>query len=253
MMRLIVTLLAVVAAFGVTPALAQRSATCAPTHWDLVNSNLLEDGTMQAQPARVNRYCLFDGDVQMDEFRVFNDEGQPTFWGVSFYQSGTMGAASHALWIMVGDPGISQLHNILLTDQLGTTTGTGTDARGAFLERSATVHHDNGDYDFYLARSYDDGESWLSPLNVINARFVSHVVPELPGGLVPVMQEGADATNANLEDALFILDGTALVRVRENHGERSIVFASRYWNPDRWREVEWTVSTGDINITESAF
>jgi len=252
-MRLIVTVLAVVGAIGATPALAQRAATCEPTHWDLVNANLLEDGTMQDQPAGVNRYCLFDGDVQMDEFRTFNDDGQTTFWGVSFYQSGSMGAATHALWIMIGDPGISHLHNILLTDQIGTTTGTGTDTRGEFLERSATVHHDNGDYDFYLARSYDDGENWLSPLNVINASFVSHDVPDLPEGLVPVMQEGADATNVDLEDAIFILDGTALVRVRENNGERSIVFASRYWEPNRWREVEWTISTGEINVVEMPF
>ena len=70
---------------------------------------------------------------------------------------------------------------------------------------------------------------------------------------MPVMQEGADATNANLEDALFILDGTALVRLRENEGERSIVFASRYWNPDRWREVEWSISTGEISVTETEF
>lgn len=252
-MRLIVMLIAAIVAIGATPALAQRAATCEPTHWDLVNLNLMDDGMMQEQPARVMRYCLFDGDLQMDEFRVYNDDGQTVFWGVSFYQSGTMGAATNALWIMVGDPGISDLHNVLLTDQLGTTTGTGTDARGEFLERSATVHHDNGDYDFYLARSYDDGETWLSPINIINAGFVSHDVPDLPEGLVPVMQEGADATNVDLADAMFILDGTALVRVRENDGERSIVFASRYWNPDRWREVEWTISTGEISVTEAPF
>lgn len=235
------------------PAHAQRSATCEPTHWDLVSTTYLEDGTAQAQDARVNRYCLFDGDVQMDEFRLFNEEDQTEFWGVSFYQSGTMGPATHALWIMVGDPGISQLHNVLLSDQIGATDGYGHDARGAFLERSATIHHDNGDYDFHLARSYDDGETWRSPINLIEATFVSHDAADLPGGLVPVMQEGADATNADLEGATFILDGTALIRTHETNGERSIVFASRYWGPDRWREVEWTIGTGEINVVETEF
>jgi len=253
MNRIALSVIAALALCASLPAYAQRSPTCEPTHWDLVSTTYLEDGTAQPQDARVNRYCLFEGDVQMDEFRLFGENGQAEFWGVSFYQSGTMGPGTHALWIMVGDPGISRLHNVLLSDQVGATDGFGTDARGEFLERSATIHHDNGDYDFYLARSYDDGETWLSPINLIEATFVSHDSADLPGGLVPVMQEGADAIEVDLEGATFILDGTALVRTRETDEGRSIVFASRYWGPNRWREVEWTISTGEINVVETEF
>ncbi len=253
MTRLILATMAAIGLLVTSPSWAQRSQSCEPTIWDLVNTTYDEEGTAQSQAGQLIRSCLFEGDLQMDEFRLFSEEGRAEFWGASFYQSGTMGPATNALWIMVGDPGISELHNVLLSEQVGNTQGTGTDVRGEFLERSVTVHHENSDYDFYLARSYDNGENWLSPTNIIRGQFVSHDVPEPPSGLVPVMREGADATGVDLAGAIFVLDGAALIRTFERDGSKVIVFASRYWEPNRWREVEWVVETNEIIVTETPF
>ncbi len=234
----------------VTPALA---AECTPAIWDMENITYDADGTSASNPATSTRYCLADGAVRMDEFRALNDDGDPVFWGASFEAPIDAPGTTYILWIMVGDPGHTMIPAEYHEDGRQTTGGGGSDSIGTFLERAETTYDGAGGYHFDMDRSYDNGETWIDPFNVIDATLREEAPVPLPDALVPVIREGADALPADFPRGTPILDGTAEVRTFERDGQLILQFASRYWEPNRWRVAEWVVGTDQVSFTEVEF
>lgn len=234
----------------VTPALA---AECTPAIWDMENITYDADGTSASNPATSTRYCLADGAVTMDEFRSIGENGQPNFWGASLVQTEPIDGVGWTLWVMVGDPGYTIIpvqHN---EDGTLTSGGSGEDATGVFLERARTTFSEDGSYEFIMSRSFDNGETWIEPINVIHATMTDREPSAQPDALVPVIQEGADALPEDFPRGTPILDGTAEVRTFERDGQMIVQFGSRYWEPNRWRVAEWVVGTDQVTFTEVEF
>lgn len=233
-----------------SPGLATE---CAPVIWDLENINYNPDGTSSSGTATSTRYCIADGAVQMDEFRSLDETGQTNFWSVSFHSADTEEGTSHTLWIMVGDPGYTIIPVTVNADGSRISGGSGADATGEFLERAQTTFSEDGSYLFEMGRSFDDGKTWIDPINVINAAMTDRAVPALPEALAPPMQEGADALPDDFPRGAPILDGTAEISTFERDGQLILQFASRYWEPNRWRLAEWVVGTDQVTFTEAEF
>lgn len=229
------------------------AAECTPAVWDMESINYNADGTSDAHPATSTLYCLADGAVKMDEFRSMDENGRTNFWGVSFSHSEPIDGVVWGLWLMVGDPGYTLVPSNHNEDGTRTSGGGGFDATGEFLERAITTFEDDGSYYFVMGRSFDNGETWIEPVNVINAAMTDRVPPEQPTQLVPVMQEGADALPEDFPRGTPILDGTAEVRTFERDGQVIVQFGSRYWEPNRWRVAEWVVGTDQVTFTEVEF
>lgn len=242
---------------GVATLLFTTSAVlaepCATGRWTLETQDAQADGTMRTSNATSTRYCLADGHVQMDEFRALNEEGAPVFWGASFQNVIEGPGEAMVLWIMVGDPGYTMIPVTYHEDGTQTSGGGGSDGRGAFLERAETTYENNRDYHFDMDRSYDGGETWIDPFNVIEATFVSDDVAPLPEALVPPMAEGVAALPEGTPRGTPVLDGTAEVRTFEQDGQLMLEFASRYWEPNRWRVATWEVGTDEISFEEYPF
>ncbi len=238
---------------------------CANETWSLVSEDAQRDGSYSTSAASSIRRCLFGGDVAMDEFRYLSPSGEVTFRGVSFVLWSPDRQKSWTLWAMLEDPGVTWIEGTVRGDAL-TTSGSGTDRSGAFVERSRTIYPEEGKSLFEMDRSFDGGEHWVAPFNRIEGTLTSLSAPPLPDELVSapaddrfgirgpgvwhhairrVDEHGTPTLFLATERTSAILDGHALVaEVTETDFEgqnerRYLTFTARYAEPDRWRTVSW--------------
>lgn len=225
-------------------------ARCVPGEWQIENIDVDASGQGTATPAELQRYCLAEGRVVMEEFRAFSPAGDIIARGASFVVASSEGLTSQTLWVMTGDEGYTYLRGV----QHGTTEtqfGGGYDLTGEFLERSTTipVPGTSGD-EFTMDRSYDGGRSWVAPYNVIRRSPAGAPTPPLPEAFAPVLGENIErfASDAGY---LPILDGHAGLRIEESRGEISgLHFTAVYPAPSRLRELRWDLRNGYVSTTE---
>jgi len=219
---------------------------CVPGLWTLTSETYGQGGATRSTPATSAVTCLFDGLVEVAEYRDHGPGGTTRFRGISFHVWEPDHSARTTLWLMVGDPG----HTLLveqMEDGVLLSEGTGTDMGGTFLETSETSFDDDGGYVFDMRRSFDEGETWR-PYNVIHATRTSDEVPRA-AELEPATAR-AKAKAGDPSTGVPVLDGFAEVEAitEEVDGRtvRRIRFSSRYAGPNRWRTVTWELGTLEI-------
>lgn len=240
----------VLAPFAIAAPEAERPDPCTPGVWQ-VTSKMYSGGGETSSPATSTVTCLFDGAVEMAEYRSFAPNGAVWFRGVSFHVWNAEHTERTTLWAMVGDPGYTVLTERMVDGVLH-SEGEGSDRAGAFLETSVTTFDDDYGYRFEMNRSYDGGQSWAQPFNVIDAVRTDRE-PPAPVALAPPIRQAREAVGAS-GDARSILDGLAQVVTRTetvaDSARRTIRYSSRYARPDRWRTLVWEVGAPEAAVEE---
>lgn len=200
-------------------------------------------------PARRHQpvIAVFDGALEMDEYRAFSADGRIVFLGVSFHHWSEDGQNVRTLWVMGADPGYTIINGVMENGRL-VSNGEGVDAAGAFLERSVESYSRRRSYRFEMERSYDGGETWISGFAVIEARNRTNEVPPLPEALHPIVEQARAQAGAAAVTA--ILEGFADIEEIEGDAGAALRFSSRYMGPDRWRSVYWVLGEGAIREEE---
>jgi hypothetical protein len=234
---------------GPNAANAANAASCRQGTWDLSSYNNALDGSELTVRATSTRYCLFDGSLEMDEYRSFGPAGGLAFAGVSFHDWSPDGKLARTLWLMVGDSGYAAITGRMSNGDTLLSRGEGHDGQGVFVERSVTTTSRGRDYLFVMSRSYDAGATWIEPFNRITATYRGDSVPPLPTTLRPPWQE-ARTWAPDHPAGTVILDGLGEIHTRtetrDGRTVRLLEFCSRYGAPDRWRTVTWEVGTDRI-------
>lgn len=234
------------------PALAADPPTvCQPSVWALKNQSLQRDGSMSESKATSIRYCLLDGDLEMDEFRALDDAGKIIFRGVSLTFPAGERRDQRTLWVMVGDPGNTLIVNHRDGDRT-LSTGHGVDAFGTFDEESTTTYPASGHYRFEMSRKYESIGSWLRPFNIIDAERTSEApldLPERPASALRALMDLIPSGEALFSS--YILDGHAhLSIVRQENGDDPGTLLLRYAVPVSDTELliyEWEPGTAKLD------
>lgn len=222
------------------------ASDCVQGQWDIANFQYQRDGSVTESRALSDRHCLA-GRVIADEFRSLDAEGRVNFRGVSFQIQ--RGSDVSILWAMVGDPGYTSITGRFGDDGSLTTTGVGEDLLGNFEERFVMVFHEDGlSYDMEMGRKYAQLGVWIQPFNRLEATYSSSDTRSLQTKPVAWIAEAANDVHAAAQHV--ILDGWALASVSGNAGDITIRFSSRYTDPDRWRTLSWSESTGAVTASE---
>jgi len=252
------------AALAVPPALHQAAAAerpasrevdppepCDPGVWDVTSRSFGPGGAVATRQATSSVICLFDGAVEMAEYRDLAPDGSVLFRGVSFHAWNRSHTERTTLWLMLMDPGYTLLAERMQEGVLA-SEGLGPDRAGHFVETSLTTFDDADGYRFEMNRSYDDGATWLEPFNVIDAvrRTAESPSPVEPTDGVRAAKAAVGATS----EGRPVLDGLAEVAVHSEtvggRTRRTIRFSSRYPAPDRWRTVTWEVGELEVSVAE---
>lgn len=235
-----------------TPAAHADTGPCQAGIWDLKTHDTGE----AVRTATSTHYCLFDGQLDMAEYRSFNPAGQLVFAGVSFHAWEPDGQSLTTLWLMVGDPGFSILPTKKEADgRLVVSRGWGEDGEGKFLERSETTVAPNHDYVFVIERSRDNGTTW-QPYTTIEGTFRTATPPPhataLRDGLLAI--RGTPPPT----DHVIILDGLGELALEETGTDvpvRTIRFSSIYGTPPEppktWRTATWRLGAKTFTTEET--
>ena len=212
----------------------EAKSPCDAGVWRVTSEVFRPNAGASSNPATSSVTCLFDGRVEMAEYRDLGPGGQVRFRGVSFHAWEPDRSERTTLWLMLGDPG----HTLLveeMRDGVLHAEGAGVDRSGSFLERSTTTFDADGGYRFDMERSFDDGETWRI-FNVIEARRESGEPPPEPER-APALTAALDAVGVE-PSGLAALDGLAEVEALteqvDGRTRRVIRFSARYARPDRW-------------------
>lgn len=136
--------------------------------WDIVSINALPDGTYAESRARSHAYRFLDGAAIMDEWRSLNGAGDIVFRGASFRTWLPATGQWRIVWMMAHVDGATIIDGKMVDGEFH-MTGKGRDPGGEFLE-SARYHHISEDgFIFTMDRSYDGGETWITPFNEFKA------------------------------------------------------------------------------------
>lgn len=219
---------------------ASDADRCHAGLWNVVSESYRPDGSVVTTRASSTVSLLFDGRLDVAEYRDLAPDGRVLFRGISFHAWNRARTERTTLWAMLGDPGLTFLVEHT-EDGVLVAEGAGHDAGGAFLETSATTFDDPCGYRFEMNRSYDDGATWRRPFNVIVASRLGDA-PAAPTQLAPATRDAKLAAGA-LSAGSPVLDGLAELEARteeiDGRTVRTIRFSARYANPDRWRTIVW--------------
>ncbi len=222
------------------------SHKCEESVWQV---NDVTNPSESSIPALTSRFCLRKGSVIMDEFRALNDVGEVSFRGVSFIKTNNEHKTSRTLWVMIEDDGITHFTSQTSAGkEIG--FGGGYDAGGAFLERSTTSYLKNGNYNFVMSRSFDSGQTWMIPFNVLEYRKVKGGKPQNSNNYITDIADAIASLKLDNRSWEPILDGFAALAFSSNqYSETVLHFASIYKknpndNTSEWRSVSWNLVTG---------
>ncbi len=223
---------------------------CVPASHEAWSTSYNKDGSSLGQHDRSNTYCYYDGMASMSEYRGLDKNNQTFYHGVSITIWGENREKARTFWAQVGTADITDMEAYWKDNKL-VTKGNGNDPTGAFVERSSTEFYPGGDFQFVMDRSYDNGETWLSPFGTIEYLKTSGLPPSLPTDWAPRMSFGAHFVE---KGGMIILDGNAWGKFIENEQGTPIgyKFASVIPEGDNawvWRTLTWAYEGGftDIN------
>ncbi len=214
---------------------------CTEGVWESWSETRTASGEMAGNHDRSNRYCFHDGRAELAEYRSLGPDNQPVFHGVSLTVWNEDRSAGRTLWAMVGDAGYTDIGQAWQDGELA-THGDGFDASGAFSERARYRFAPGGDFRFEMDRSFDGGESWTAPTNIIHALRTSQPPAPLDNDWHPQIAGFAAARTG--ENGTIILDGLAWFDWIE--GPDGAPVGARFASPVRvedewvWQTLTWT-------------
>ncbi len=234
---------------------ADGGYVCKPGVWDVSAWGKSPDGQAYTSNATSTRYCLYDGALELDEYRALGSDGSLVFIGASFHYWSVDERNVNTLWVMGGDPGYTILDGRLDGERL-VTTGIGFDSGGEFLERSIHTYSGERNYQFDMDRSYDGGATWIDGFSMSEATFRTAETPPLPTELHPDVRYAKEVAGIQAPGTP-VLDGYAeieeIMKTKDGEAIRVLRFSSRYRfaGPDRWRSILWKLGAESIDEVET--
>lgn len=137
--------------------------------WDLTTYDRMPDGSVAVGKANSDAYFILDGYALQDDFRVLDETGRVVFRGTSIRTYDSTNDRWLVRWLMVDDPGMTEIEGEFTEDGRFVGTGKGSDGVGDFLERFTYTFPSEDRYVFVMSRSYDGGQTWLENFNRIEA------------------------------------------------------------------------------------
>ena len=231
-----------------------RTATyrtaCAPAAYEAWSIQFEADGSSKAGHDRSNLYCYYDGRADMSEYRGLDKSNQPYYHGVSVTIWNDDRSIGRSLWAMVGTDGYTDIELRWDGDKLVSET-EGREPQGTFLGRTTSEFHPGGDFKFVMERSYDGGETWISPRNTIEYLKTPTPPPALPENWAPQLSYADQFVG---EGGMIILDGFAWGRFVENQDGAPVGFTFASVAPKGdgwvWRTLNWTFEDGVADISD---
>ncbi|GJL93223.1 hypothetical protein [Hyphococcus sp.] len=226
--------------------------TCEPAVLEAWSTSYGADASTQSSHDRSTHYCFHDGRGEIAEYRSLGPNGAVVFHGASITIWNDDRSRGRTLWVMVGVHGHTDIQ-LRWEDNRLVATGDGFDPDGVFKEKWTTEFLRGGDQHFEMSRSYDDGESWRSPFNVIEYLKTPATPPPLPSEWSDQFAEFAPALVG--EDGMIFLDGNAWGAFQQDKAgaPTGFVFASvapmnGAWV---WRTVTWSFKKGVVSVRNS--
>jgi len=223
--------------------------TCEATTHEAWSTRYETDGSVISGHDRSTTYCFYDGQADLSEYRGLNEANQVIFHGLSVTLWNADRSSGRTLWAMVGVDGHTDIR--LSWDGAGKliAEGEGTDPEGAFFERSRSSFRPGGDYHFEMDRSYDGGETWIAPRNIIEYLRTPAEPPPLPNEWSPRLPFGAQLAG---QGGMIMLDGMAWGRFTEDGQGRPTGFVFATVAPKGgawvWRTITWTLANGVTEV-----
>lgn len=221
---------------------------CEDAHWEVASEDLRPGGSMVAGRARIDRRCHADGRMSVQEYRYLGPDGTAVFHGVTFAFWDAERAHGDLLWLTVGDPGHSFL-DAEWEDGVLLQRGLGVDAPGAYLEHSIADFNGVGDSVYSLYRSYDNGDTWLTPVSRAKWYRSSDEPAAYPDHLAVAL------AGVELDDGMTpLLDGYAAFQLLfdEAGAPNGVVFARTVvLDQPTWRTSTWRIGDRELSNTDA--
>ncbi len=136
--------------------------------WEIVSKDIQHDGSYAMSKARSKAYKFLDGAAVMDEWRSLGQDGSVVFRGASFRTWLPREKKWRIVWMMANVNGQTIINAEKVGDEIH-MNGAGEDPGGKFLERARYYDINDNGFKFFMERSYDGGENWITPFNEFTA------------------------------------------------------------------------------------
>ena len=225
---------------------------CEPATFEAWSTVFDAAGNSQSNHDRSAQYCFFDGRADLVEYRSLDANGRAVFHGVSVTIWNAERSGGRTLWAMVGVDGWTDIQ-VHWQDRQLVSTGQGHDPEGAFDERWTTTFTPGGDQHFVMDRSFDGGQTWVAPKNIIEYLKSTALPGPLPGEWSP--QLAAFAPGLVDDGGMIILDGNAWGKFIANDSGEPVGFVFVSVAPKDggwvWRTLAWTIDDGVTDVADT--
>ncbi|WP_375207495.1 hypothetical protein [Hyphococcus sp.] len=243
--------LAAILALQTAPELPGYRTECEPAVLEAWSTGFDENGAAQSSHDRATQYCFHDGRADISEYRTIGPAGAPVFHGASITIWNEDRSRGRTLWVMVGVDGYTDIKLHWDGARL-LAEGDGHDPDGVFKEKWATDFLRGGDQHFEMSRSYDGGETWRTPFNIIEYLKTLATPPPLPQEWSA--QFSPFASRLTPEDGMIFLDGNAWGRFETDKTGAPTGFSFASLAPKDggwvWRTLRWSFEEGVVSVED---
>ncbi|WDI30501.1 hypothetical protein PUV54_11085 [Hyphococcus flavus] len=226
---------------------------CENATFEAWSTSFNEDSSSSSNHDRTAQYCFYEGRGEISEYRSLGQSGEPVFQGASITLWDNDRSVGRTLWVMVGVDGHTDIQLRWEGARL-MADGKGHDPKGEFIERWSTDFSRGGDQHFEMSRSYDGGETWIEPFNIIEYLKTPTAPPPLPSEWS--QQFEAFAPNLAPEGGMIFLDGTAWGKFSLDDNGSPVGFQFASVAPKNgdwvWRLMSWTFENGIISVDDTS-
>lgn len=136
--------------------------------WNITSSDYMPGGSYAISRATSKAYAILDGAAIFDEWRSLDEDGNVVFRGASYRTYLPRQNKWRILWMMAHVDGETVIDAKKVGDEIE-MQGEGEDPYGKFLERARYYDISENGFKFTMDRSYDGGETWITPFNEFEA------------------------------------------------------------------------------------
>lgn len=243
------------AAILITTAVSPESPAapdCEPAVFEAWSTVFDSEGGSKSNHDRSTQYCFDDGRADIAEYRSLDATGRAVFHGASITIWNAERTAGRTLWAMVGVDGWTDI-KLRWQDQKLVSDGKGHDPEGEFIERWTTTFTPGGDQHFVMDRSFDGGESWVAPKNIIE--YLKTTAKPWPLPTEWSEQFAPFAPHLVGKDGMIFLDGNAWGKFTHNNRGEPVGFRFASVAPKDgqwvWRTLTWSYDEGVTDVADT--
>lgn len=224
---------------------------CEPAVFEAWSTVFDGDDGSQSNHDRSALYCFDDGRADIAEYRSLDATGQAIFHGASITIWNAERTAGRTLWAMVGVDGWTDIQ-VRWQDQKLVSEGKGHDPQGRFIERWTTTFTAGGDQHFVMDRSFDGGDTWVAPKNIIE--YLKSMAKPWPLPTEWSEQFAPFAPQLVGDGGMIFLDGNAWGKFTRNDRGEPVGFTFASVAPKDgqwvWRTLTWSYDEGVTDVED---